>query len=246
MNRNNQASLAQQQARVGQAIRRQAQVGQAQDPVSVGACGVPPWGGGFAGGSPTPYIQEGTGYPYFNPAPPPCPPVFDIATAMRLTCVPLGVQFALLPGNAPTTATFVPYAGIFQCYGISSCMPCDVALLLQITPGGSTCGLLAGPVDPGVYNTNECMCCIPAFCTSTSEPGRITAQALGDPTEPPVMNICFFGCWSQGYGCYPGLFEAIQYALQMGVVPPGPAMPPMVTPGAVAPVQAAFAAGPAR
>lgn len=195
-----QVKLAQQQVRVGQALRRAP--AQAQQPVNVAGCG------GFGQN----IMSEGWGDPSLPNAAPRVPPELLVNPYQILQNFysPLGFRAQAAAGGALTTVSVFPTQGLFFGAGIRTFNQPDEILIQRISAAGADIALNAGPFDAAAYNTIECFCPIDVGCFQRNDPLTISFSSIGTPSVAPFLNGVIFGTQQQSYkACYPGLGSAL-------------------------------------
>lgn len=121
------------------------------------------------------------------------------AGMVRRHCFYLGVQIQLAPGN-PVTYSVAALAGAnFYISGVKSCNDCFQVLVNSISCGSALIDACQD-VDAGIWNTDECWCCIEIGCTNTLTPAIITAQPFQTVSDDVFLNLAFVGIWDAGYG----------------------------------------------
>jgi len=144
------------------------------------------------GGAPigvTPEIPQQS-LPYFNYGP----------SVINQSCIPCQIiAQADLAGE--TTAELAPRGGtLFNISGVSSCNNCFEILLNSINTGSAQINVLAcGQVDAGIFNTDDCFCCLDVGCASTISPLEMSFEPFGTPSVAPFASVAFWGQAVRGF-----------------------------------------------
>jgi hypothetical protein len=150
---------------------------------------------------------------YFQPRDPACYPPLPVPAGLlapgailRDCDVPIMALSQALPGGQERCVQVFPTRGTLVVDGVRACNGCFEILITRLEAGGISYDRLGnGLFDVGLWNTQFCKCPIDIGCVQRDNPISICFRAFGTPTEPPFLNLAFYGVRDQAQGCYPGL-----------------------------------------